>query len=498
MFVSCSEMRALEERAIAAGAGLETLMEEAGAKIAAAVRQFYPGPGHCIAYFGKGNNGGDALVAARYLQQVGWEIELRPGFPGEEWSDLTTRQFGKVDGMRRAPGAGWSEVPGQRPLVVLDGLLGTGGGGVLREPLVRHCKEINRLRTARFAHVFALDVPTGLDADSGVADQHAVIANTTLTIGLPKAGLVADAAVNVVGRLAVLPLDAVTRQAGHRAIGAVLATASALGPIMAPRPYDYHKGAAGRVGVVAGSLGMLGAAVLCAEGALRSGAGLITLHVWPEVYPHLAGRISPEVMVKVMASPIEALDGRHDALAVGPGLGRDRIEGLLELIRRAPMPCVLDADALTVLAQDLDSLDFCMSPRLLTPHPAEMARLDPDSGARPRIETVETFTSRWPFCLLLKGARSIVGQAGLPASYNSTGLPGLATGGVGDLLTGLCAGLAAQGLSLYDAARVGSWLVGRAGEIGCFRRSESIETLRPTALLDSLGEAFADLRSGVY
>jgi NAD(P)H-hydrate epimerase len=491
-------MRALEERAIATGASVEALMEEAGAKISAAVRQFYPSPGHCIAYFGKGNNGGDALVAARYLQQAGWEIELRPGFPAEEWSELTTRQFAKVDGSRKSVPSAWADVPGSRSLVVLDGLLGTGGGGVLREPLVRHCKDINRLRAARFAHVFALDVPTGLDADAGVADQNAVVANTTLTIGLPKAGLVADSAVNHVGRLAVLPLDAVTRQAGHRAIGSVLATASLLGPLLGPRPYDFHKGAAGRVGVVAGSLGTLGAAMLCAEGALRSGAGLITLHVWPEVYPHLASRISPEVMVKVMSSPMEAIDSRHDALAVGPGLGRDRIDGLLELIRRAPMPCVLDADALTVLAQDLDSLDFCLSPRLLTPHPAEMARLDPDSSARPRIETVETFTSRWPFCLLLKGARSIIGQAGLPASYNSTGLPGLATGGVGDLLTGICAGLAAQGMSLYDAARVGSWLVGRAGEIACYSRAESVETLRPSALLGALGRAFADLRAGVY
>jgi NAD(P)H-hydrate epimerase len=491
MIVSCREMRAIEERAFADGIAAEALMEEAGTKIAAAVRQFFPAPGKCVVFFGKGHNGGDALVAARHLAKAGWSLDLRPTFPRKDWAKLTEKQRGRIKPLKA------KSATSERPIVVLDGLLGIGAGGALREPVLSACREINALRCERNAHVFALDLPTGLDGDAGAPGTDAVVADTTLAIGFAKQGLVADRAIDHVGRLAVLSLAELSGRAGETTPTAAVATAENLSLLLPPRAFDTHKGQCGRVGIVAGSLGTIGAAQLCAEGALRGGAGLVTLYVWREIYPIAASRVAPEVMVKSIDSATQVLKDQQDVLAIGPGVGRGHAQSVVDLVAQAPQPCAVDADALNLLAEHLDALDRCAGPRLLTPHPGEMRRLDAESASRSRRAVVENFISRWPHALLFKSARSLIGQRGWPLSYNSTGHPGLATGGVGDVMTGLCAALAGQRLSLYDAARTAAWLIGRAAEVAIFHRGESAQTLRPTTLLDSLGQAFQDLRANV-
>ena len=496
MILTSAEMKALEERTFAGGATPAALMEEAGATMAAAVRQFFPEPGKCVVFFGKGHNGGDALVAARYLARRGWKVELQPVFEPEAWSALTVRKQREF----RESQTGVTVAPRQESgaaFVVLDGLLGIGAGGPLREPIRAAAREIHRLRTRENATVFALDLPTGLDADTGAADDDCVIADFTLTVGFAKAGLLADAATRYVGRLAVLPLAELSARADAADFDTV-ATASELSPLLPRRAFDRHKGECGRVGIVAGSPGLTGAAVLCAEACVHAGAGLVTLYVTPEIYPLIAGRIAPEVMVKEAASYLDVLDGRHDVLAVGPGLGTDREPELLKLIQRAPQPMIIDADALNILARRTDLLARCAGPRLLTPHPGEMARLDPASPRRTRTETVREFARRYPVTLLLKGARTIVGEAAQPLSYNSTGNPGMATGGMGDVLTGVCAALAGQGLSLYDAARLGAWLGGRAAELAVFDGAESEESLSATHVIARLGAACKNLRAGCW
>jgi hydroxyethylthiazole kinase-like uncharacterized protein yjeF len=496
MLLTCSQMRTIEDRAFQDGVTAEALMEEAGLHIAEAVSQFFPTPGRCIAVLGKGHNAGDALVAARHLNGIGWSIELRPGFPREEWAELTKRQFERLPASSDSTNR--NLLPSRSPVIALDGLLGIGAGGSLREPILGACREINRLRAEAHAHVFAIDIPTGLHGDTGEAEKDAVIADTTLTIGFPKKGLLADGAINHVGRLALLPLAELSARAHTVADAdqAIVATAADLSPLLAPRRFATHKGECGRVGIVAGSRGFLGAAILCAEGAVRAGAGLVTLYVTEDVYPLVATRVAPEVMVRPVPALIEVLGEKLDVLAIGPGIGKARVQEVLEIVEHFPQPMIVDADALNILSGHTAALNRCAGPRLLTPHPGEMARLDPESGARSRAATVEAFTQRFPHVLLLKGARTIVGQRGRPLSYNTTGHPGLATGGVGDVLTGLLAALAGQGLAPYDAARLGSWLIGRAAELAIFSGAESTETLRPTALLDHLGQAFGDLRYG--
>ena len=493
MIVTCAEMKTIEARAFADGIDAHELMEDAGTKIARAVRQFFPQPARCIVFFGKGHNGGDALVATRHLALAGWKIELHPAFDQSEWAALTAHKHGELAAQNTiAPSA-----TGEHPVVVLDGLLGIGAGGTLREPIRAATREINRLRRETNARVVALDLPTGLDGDAGTADPDTVIADFTLAIGCAKSGLLADGATNFIGRLAVLPLDELTKRLGAAGT-ADIATSVDLAALLPRRRFDLHKGDCGRVGIVAGSPGFTGAAVMAAEACVHAGAGLVTLYVSPDAHPLIAARIAPEVMVKSVASYLEILDASHDVLAIGPGLGVDRRDEILAIIERAAQPVVVDADALNVLATHIKSLDSCAGPRLLTPHPGEMARLFPESTSLSRRETVTEFNARFPAALLLKGARTIVGQSSLPISYNTTGTPGMASGGMGDVLTGVLAALAAQGLALYDSARLGAWLCGRAAECAITRGRESEESLSATQVIANLGAAFRDLRDGAF
>lgn len=510
MILSSPEMRALEQRAFSRGISAEALMEDAAERCAHAIFELRPTPGTCLVVFGKGNNGGDALVIARHLSYAGWTIHLIPAYPQEEWSELPRRKWEEAGlGVHYAPGVeGWDSAiralpirPG--PLLILDGLLGVGARGSLREPLSGLVRRMNRFRRDTHAYLYAVDLPTGLDPDSGIPGEPCLVADVTLAIGGAKAGLVADLATNHVGRLAVIGLRELPLEdnPASRLDGGSLeehplelvATSSALSPLLPPRPYEMHKGQCGRIAIVAGSCGFTGAARMCAEAAARAGAGLITLYVPENAYAMVASSTAPEIMVKGVSSYLQILETNHDVLAIGPGLGKEKSEEVLQLIRKTRVPTVIDADGLNIVAPHLDALSASPAPKLLTPHPGEMERLAPGFGKKTRREVVREFVAAHPVTLLLKGSRTVIGERGRPLSYNSTGTPGMATGGMGDLLTGVCAGLAGQGLGLYDAARLGAWLCGRAGELALSHGGETEETLTPPALLAQFGRAFSAL-----
>jgi NAD(P)H-hydrate epimerase len=489
-------MRAAEEAAFASGVEVEALMDRAGAGAARAVQKFFSQPGKAIVFAGKGHNGGDAVVAAACLKQAGWEIDLRLTFPEEVCAELTRKKLQALRDDREswhrylADGT-WAGSPCHT--IILDGLLGLGAKHLLREPVRTAAQEINRLRREENAFVFAVDLPTGLDGDTGDSDPDCVVADFTITIGFAKHGLVADQVVDLVGRLEVVPLaDLVIASASANDL---LACDHALRTILPRRKFSAYKNEFGRIGVVAGSQGFIGAALMTTQGALRAGAGLVELFVPKEIYPIVAAAAPAEAMVKPIRSYRDLLEEKIDVWALGPGLGKSEGKDLGKLIERAPAPMVVDADGLNILSDDVEILKRCAGPRLLTPHPGEMKRLL-DPGKMSRAGTTRNFTDLFPVALLLKGARTIVGERGRPLSYNSTGNPGMATGGMGDVLTGVCAGLIGQGLSLYDAARVGAWVCGRAAEIAIFERGESEESLLPRDILENLGAALNELHQG--
>jgi len=489
-------MRGIEERTVAGGVSAESLMEEVGRQIAQAVAQHVPTAGKALIYYGKGHNGGDALVAARYLSEAGWEIELRAQEgDASKLAALTGMKLGELQSSkhpRRVPKMKFNP----RASVILDGLLGIGATGPLREEIRLLTREINARRAEGNARVFAVDLPTGLDGDTGEADPDCVVADYTVTAGYAKRGLVADGAAAYVGRLCVAALREFEAYAPEKFDGETV-TPESLRGVLARRNFESHKTQYGRVGIVAGSPGFTGAAVLCANGALRGGAGLVTVYATEDIQPILAVAAPPEVMVRPVKSYAEVLEQQHDVLAVGPGLGKGRAGEILQLIEHAEGPMVLDADGLNIVAEhDAGMLGRCAGPRLLTPHPGEMARLYPEAKELSRYETVTRFTGmvstgRFSVTLLLKGSRTIIHEEGRPASYNTTGGPGMGTGGMGDVLTGVCAALAGQHLGLYDAARVGAWLCGHAAE--CARVEESLAAMD---VVGELGAGFGHLRSG--
>jgi ADP-dependent NAD(P)H-hydrate dehydratase / NAD(P)H-hydrate epimerase len=517
-------MRAAEQAAFANGVQVEALMNKAGAGVAQAVTKFFSMPGRCIVFAGKGHNAGDALFAAQCLERCGWEIEVRLAFREGDCSDLTRKKLAdlcqrppEILGARPSDTAnagvvatldelpsdvtdrtetmqnaiGKQECSGNAvPLIILDGLLGVGAKPPLREPIRAACRAINQLRTTKGAYVFAVDLPTGLDTDSGKADRDCVVADFTVTIGYAKPGLVADGALNYVGRIEVVPLDEL--QPPETKPKEIIAGPAVFRALLPRRKYNSYKNQFGRIGVIAGSKGFVGAALMASQGALMAGAGLVEVFVPEEIYEIVAGAAFMEAMVKPVASYRHLLKEKVDVWAVGPGLGKSHAAEILELVGKMKQPMVLDADGLNILSEKTSVLRRCKGKRLLTPHPGEMKRLF-SKEQQSRAKTATKFCDRFPVTLLLKGSRTIVAERGRPLSYNTTGNPGMATGGMGDVLTGVCAGLLGQGLSPYDAARVGAWLCGRAAEIAIFNGNQSEQSLLPRDVLDHLGDAFKEL-----
>lgn len=482
--VSVAQMRAAEEAAFARGVTAESLMDQAAAGIARTVQQFFETPGRCLIFAGKGNNAGDAFAAAELLRKIGWSIDLHLAYPENDLGNLARKKFSRLQKTSDP------ERAKLRPLIVLDGLLGLGAKPPLREPIRSACREVNRLRREESAFVFALDLPTGLDGDSGESDQDCIVADCTIAVDFVKRGLVADDAINFVGRLEVVDLPDLRGE--HANADEVVATPALLHSLLPSRAFNAFKNQFGRIGIVAGSKGFTGAALLCSLGALRAGAGLVELFVLDEIYDLIASAAPPEVMVKSVRTYDSILDEPIDVWALGPGLGRAREAEILRLIESAPKPMVVDADGLNILSENISALSRCAGPRLLTPHPGEMKRLFPnEKGSRSALS--KNFCEKYSVALLLKGSRTIVRENRRPASYNTTGNPGMATGGMGDVLTGVCAALIGQKLSPYDAARVGAWVCGRAAEIAIFNDDASEQSLLPSDLLDHLGRAFRDL-----
>ncbi len=491
--IDCQGMRQLEEEAFRSGVCAEALMDKAGRRLGEAVDGLSSGPGRVVAYVGRGNNGGDALVALQILRAAGWKIAARCPYAPLELGILPRRKLREL-GEIELQGAPFE--PGDRdtPLLLIDGLLGIGARGPLREPLVALASEMNALRRSAGAQVVAVDIPSGLDGDTGEPCEGAVEADLTATIAVPKCGLLEDTALNHVGRLELIALEELPPPAA----GDRLTTARDLRGLLPRRKFGTHKGEAGRVGIVAGSRGMLGAASLAALGALRGGAGLVTVYVLERDYDLLVSSgMPPEAMIRPVGNYSEVGVAGQDALVIGPGLGNlpERDRGpLWQLLEGADCPRVVDADALNLLAS---AGAPCPGGdrMLLTPHPGEMRRLLPEAEGLSRAETAQRFVQAYGCTLLYKGARTIVTAPGEDLHYNSTGNPGMATGGQGDVLSGLLGALVAGGLPLLDAARAGAWLAGRASELA-LAGGESVESLLAGDTARALGGAFRALLRG--
>lgn len=488
---SSAEIQELERNAFAAGVNNEELMRKAGAGVAGRILAEERSPGICIVFAGKGNNGGDAFVAGLHLHAAGWQIWVRLLAPVEALSPTAAKPWHDLAPEAVLQPEPITALPPQTRVILLDGILGVGARGSLHGEVRRLVSELNVLRERFSARVYAIDIPTGVTDEA--VDEGSVRADVTLTITFPKTALVRDDATDFVGRIEVVELPELARRADpegarNRPLVSYPENLRELAPL---RHFESHKGDYGRVGIVAGSRDYPGAARLCATAAVRAGAGLIYLYVLPEAHPLMAVSLPPEIIIKTVETYASIVHERLDAIGLGPGLGHERGTELLDLIQNFPGPMVVDADGLNLIAREKIDPHTLAHPRLFTPHPGEMARLWPTEG-KTRAQIVQEYVREMPVTLLLKGARTVIGQAGKALAYNPTGTPGQATGGSGDVLTGVCTALMGRKLAPYDAARLGAWLCGRASELALGEHSE--ESMLPTDTIAFLGSAYQDLR----
>jgi hydroxyethylthiazole kinase-like uncharacterized protein yjeF len=484
------EMASLERRTCeTAGVTVAALMERAGARTAQVARRLLEGRGgrRVVVLAGKGNNGGDGLVAARDLVGdarvtvilAGPAAELGGG-PAAYLPALRERHIPVAEASTLSPSDVDAALAGCD--LIVDALFGTGFHGPARGVPAALIEAANRSG----APILAVDVPSGVDAATGAAEPPVIRAAATVTMGLPKLGLVQYPAAGFAGRLFVADIGLAQAAVEAAPIRAEMIRAAWIDATLPRRRPDSHKGTYGHVYVVAGARGFTGAAVLAARGAIRGGAGLVTVAI-PRSLVTVPTASLPEAMTLplpetdagtlsaaaegVIREAVSAADGKHPAVvAMGPGLTThpEVVTAVRRLLPSLGGPVVVDADALNALAGNTAPLREAAGPVVITPHPGELARLMATSIPeiqRDRVAAARAAAAATRAVTVLKGARTVVaapdGRAGIVPNGNGA----MATGGTGDVLTGIVGALLAQQLPPWEAAACAAYLHGLAGDI---------------------------------
>ncbi len=536
--VTVEQMRALEAQSNERGWTYQDMMEAAGRGLARWVHDLYGETTSrtVLGLVGSGNNGGDTLVALDYLARWGWEVTAYLVRPRPEDDPLLERVRSRGGDILRAeadPEARLLQEALPAHEVLLDGILGTGARPPLREPLASLMARVKTWVEAFRPRVVAVDVPSGVDCDTGAVAEQTFPAEHTVTMAAVKIGMVQPPALTYLGDLHVvdigLPQDLPAWQDIHREVP----DEARVQAVLPPRPRDAHKGTFGTALVVAGSVNFTGAAWLAGKAAYRVGAGLVTLAVPGPLHAALAG-VLPEatwlllphdlgVIAEVAADVvIEHLQqGRVTAMLLGPGFGLERttqhfLERLLTgtsssqrprkagfVVEEAPSrasregiswpPIVVDADGLKLLARIDEWWRVLPGPAVLTPHPGEMAVLTGLSTKEiqsRRIAVAEEHARRWGHVVVLKGAGTVVAAPDGRTAVVPVATPALARAGTGDVLAGAITGLLAQRVPPYEAALAGVWLHAHAGLAAAERLGTTASVLAGD-VLESLPEVLS-------
>lgn len=480
--VDSREMRAADRAAIRRGIPAATLMENAARGLVEAITDHFPSWRRIVVVCGPGNNGGDGLAAARLLARRGHAVRVFTLRDPDSY-----RGDAGVNAVRaRDAGLVVESLTGERGLAacskaaaeadgVVDALFGTGLDRPLEGLPARAVSAIN----AAGRPVVAADIPSGLFSDSAAARGPSVAATLTVAFGAPKVCHAFPPARRRCGKIVIHDIGIPKAMLARKSHRLFLATEAAVSELLPARDPGGHKGDFGRVAVVAGSRGRSGAAVLAARGALRGGAGTVTVFCPPSVEEVVVSAL-PEAMTEALPEKAGALsaeagaelvDRLHgfDVAVVGPGLGTaaGTVVAVHAVLAGLRIPVVLDADGLNAFAGDLRRLARHRTPALLTPHPGEAARLLGSSSRAvqaDRLMAARSLARRARCVVLLKGEATLTAAPDGHVVVNPTGTPLLATAGSGDVLAGLIGALVAGGLAVADAAAAAAWLHGAAGE----------------------------------
>lgn len=487
--LTASQIRQLEESCAKIGLSADILMENAGKAVAEEVKRILGGTDqrHVLFLVGPGNNGGDGLVAARHLGDWGAKVTVYLlGRRGADDPNLTLVRERGISCVEAAKDEGLSQFNQSLASAdaVIDALFGTGTARPFSGHVLSVLDRVNKAKKKRPKwRIIALDLPSGLNADSGAVDPATLYADYTITLGCPKPGLFNFPGAERVGKLTVADIG-MPENLAEGATSEYL-TGEWVRSVLPERPLQANKGSFGRVLVVAGSMNYIGAAYLACSGAIRVGAGLVTLAATPTLQSILAAKLTevtylplpesrPGVVSPEAARLIFQQFESYNVLLLGCGLGQSQevvrlVRSILVPRQRRELPAlVLDADALNTLANTPRWWQQLTTDAIVTPHLGEMARLTGMAVAEiqaDRLEMTKKWAAEWHKTVVLKGAYTVIASPEGKAVISPVANPGLASAGSGDVLTGAIAGLVAQGLPLFEAAAAGVYLHGEAGEL---------------------------------
>jgi NAD(P)H-hydrate epimerase len=525
--VTAQEMQGIDRKTIRKiGLPGHVLMERAGVAVAAKVKELFERK-KTIILAGGGNNGGDGLVAARELLNAKWHVKVLLFTKENRLSPDCLSQFklARQMGVSVEFRTGITEKD-LHGAVIVDAMIGTGLNKAIEGDMAKVIAFLNNSGS----QVISVDIPSGISSDSGQVMGVAVKAGHTVTFGLPKRGHLLHPGADFTGKLFVenigFPEDLLTSDD----LNVELLEKGMLAHLIPERPRYSHKGDYGHVLVVAGSRGKTGAAFMAAKACMRTGAGLVTIGVPESLMDIVQGRVTEEMTLPLPDSGdgtlsaragntiLRFLSERADVLCVGPGIGVSDETGkmMAEIIQSSRAPMVIDADGINSLSKagtrgegTKDLLKKVPAPVILTPHPGEMARLllgaegkgqratgksISDLRAqieRDRIDTAISFSKETGTCLILKGVPTVIAAPRGKAFINSTGNPGMATAGSGDVLTGMVASFLAQGLDPLNASMLGVFMHGLAGDLAA--DTKSMPSLVASDIIDSLPTAFKEM-----
>lgn len=438
-------------------------------------------------FCGKGNNGGDGLAIARMLAQTSHTVTvyiLEFGHKGTNDFQLNLARLHETNAVIKFVSSEATLYPIPANDIVIDALLGSGLNRPLDGLTASLVQHINRSGN----EVIAIDIPSGLFVDRSSKDNTVIQASHTLSFQCYKPAFLVKENAGAIGQVHILDIGL---HAGylHTAVPVYHFTDAALiGSIVQPRNEFSHKGDYGHACMIAGSYGMMGAAVLAARACLRSGVGKLTCLV-PEVGYTIMQTSVPEAMCQVDDGTNKELD-QYDVIGIGPGIGRQRAGLLRSVLAQFQRPMVIDADALNILSEDRSLLKKVPAGSVLTPHPKEFERLFGKTGNDfERLQLALQEAAEWGIYIVLKGRYTFIATPDGKGYFNSTGNPGMATGGTGDVLTGIITGLLAQRYSPLQAALAGVYLHGLAGDLAAALTSQP--SLIASDLIEYLGQAFA-------
>ncbi len=467
------------------------LMERASESLAQWIANHIDSHTPLVFLIGRGNNGGDGLAVARILHYAGFSCSVYTLADPESMSDDCRFNYERLPEEIDCQPINGLTVPDDA--VLIDAILGTGIHGPVRAVEASVIDAINQLSN----RVISIDIPSGMLTEFGNADRPIVHADHTLTIEYPKLAMLLPEAGECCGTIEIIPIDLDPDFMSAAATPYRYLTADWVSGICRPRAKFAHKNTYGHALLVAGSDGMMGAALLTVGAALRSGCGLVTAHI-PSSERTSMYATNPSAMLSLdpgdcfTEQPTDI--DRYAAIGIGPGLGQSVTtqQAVSELLQHVSVPCVVDADALNILASHPSWQSYIPAGSILTPHIGELRRLvGPWEGEQQKIERALALAQTRSSVVIVKGAHTMLCMPGGEVYFNSTGTPGMAKGGCGDVLTGLLTGLLARGYSAPEAAVLGVYLHGRAGEKAA--EYYHVESMNSGDMADFIPEAYSEL-----